>query len=138
MQQSSVVHKQIPSNHHASPFAGLLNSFQTTHFCDTRKMTPPFFGNAVIYANLHPSQSEVGVLNLPSERDCKLGSLFRPAIKTKLVKDCLCSGNISCRGNTGLDCSPVSCSHASAEQATLHRHVPHWHSWGSPACSLRL
>lgn len=33
------------------------------------------------------SQTETGIQNLPSERDGKLGSLFRPAIKTKVMKD---------------------------------------------------
>lgn len=45
-------------------------------------MTFPFYRNAFIYINLHPAQNKARIQNLPSERDWKLGSLFRPEIKT--------------------------------------------------------
>lgn len=45
-----------------------------------------FFGNALVYINLHLSQNEAGIQNLPSERDWKLGSLFRPEIKPNTHK----------------------------------------------------
>lgn len=65
----------------------LLNNFQTRHdlvlfFCNIRKTTLPFYRNAFIYINLHPAQNKARIQNLPSERDWKLGSLFRPEIKT--------------------------------------------------------
>lgn len=50
-------------------------------FCNIKKNTLPFYGNALVYINLHLSQNEAGVQNVPSERDWKLGSLFRPEIK---------------------------------------------------------
>lgn len=62
-----------------------------------------FFGNALFRVNLHPSQNEAGTQNLPSERDWKLESLFRPEIK-RLMRHCLFMKNISCTGNVSIHC----------------------------------
>lgn len=101
--------------------------------------TSLFFGNVLFYVNLHPSQNEAGIQNLPSERHWKLGSLFRPEIKINTHERLsLCQQHLLQREHKPrLQASALQLCHCRTSHSVWWFTL-RWHSWSSPACRLRL